>query len=225
MRRPAAEQNHPALLAWADTRERYNIPIKYSEELLDGMMMDLQKCRYETFEELWQYCYLAASTVGLNSMYIIGFDDKEETFLRAEQLGVALQMTNILRDVGEDWQRGRIYLPQEDLKRFGYTEDDIARGTIDSRYIDLIRFEIERTHDIYEDAWPGIGLLHKDGRFAIGASAEVYRGILNKIEGLGYDNHNQRAFVPKAEKFTLLPGVWWRVRRLEQPASSAKLLS
>lgn len=215
MRRPAEEQNHPALLAWADTRERYNIPLRYSEELLDGMLMDLQKCRYETFEDLWQYCYLAASTVGINSMYIIGFEDCDETFQRAEQLGVALQMTNILRDVGEDWERGRIYLPREDLDRFDYREDDLAQGVIDERYIDLMTFQIERTHALYDEAWPGIGLLHQDGRFAIGASAEVYRGILGKIERLKYDNHRVRAFVPKGEKFAMLPRIWWRVRQLE----------
>ncbi len=219
MRKPSSEQSHPALLAWADTRERYRIPIKYSEELLDGMQMDLRKCRYETFDELWRYCYLAASTVGLNSMYVIGFEDEAETFLRAEQLGVALQMTNILRDVGEDWTRGRIYLPQEDMQRFGYSEADLANGIINDRYIELINFQIERTHALYEEAWPGISLLHRDGRFAIGASAEVYRGILKKIEQLNYDNHQARAFVPKAQKFAMLPRVWWQVRQLKDRTS------
>jgi phytoene synthase len=213
MRRPADEQEHPVLLAWADTRERYSIPLRYSEELLDGMRMDLERTRYQTFEELWRYCYLAASTVGINSMYIIGFEDRPETFQRAEELGVALQMTNILRDVGEDWRRGRVYLPQEDLARFGYTEDDLAQGIVDDRWRALMAFEIERTQALYEQALPGLALLNREGQFAIAASAEVYRGILDKIVQNGYDNFRRRAALSTWDKLICLPRLWQAHRR------------
>lgn len=221
MRRPASQQEHPVLLAWADTRERYNIPLRYSEELLDGMRLDLERTRYQTFEELWHYCYLAASTVGINSMYITGFEDRPETFQRAEELGVALQMTNILRDVGEDWRRGRIYLPQEDLARFGYTEDDFAQGVVDDRWRALMAFEIERTQALYDRALTGLALLSREGQFAIAASADVYRGILDKIVQNGYDNFRRRAALSTWDKLIRLPRLWQAHRR-RKPASRRK---
>lgn len=214
MRRPPEAQDHPVLLAWAHSRRRYGIPIRYSEELLDGMRMDLEQCRYQTFEELWRYCYCVASTVGLNTMHIVGFADRPETFQRAEELGVALQLTNILRDVGEDWQRGRVYLPQEDLARFGYSEHDLARGAVNDAYRALMRFEIRRADALYQFAWPGIALLHADGRLAIAAAAASYRGILRKIALNDYDNHTRRASLTLREKLVLLPQLWWQVRRL-----------
>ncbi len=221
LRSPLEEQSHPILLAWTDTRQHYNIPLRYSDDLLDGMRMDLEKTRYDTFDELWEYCYRAASVVGINSMYITGFENRPETFRKAEILGVALQMTNILRDVGEDWQRDRVYLPREDMKRFGVTEADIAAGRVTDGYRALMQFEIQRTHLLYEEAWPGIGLLTPDGRVAIAASAEVYRGILRRIERSGYDNLTRRASVSTAGKLAMLPRIWWRVRGLDRSSELA----
>lgn len=213
--RPIQEQDNPILLAWADTRGRYDIPLHYSIDLLDGMRMDLDKMRYETFDDLWTYCYRAASVVGINSMYITGYLDQPETFRRAELLGVALQLTNILRDVGEDLSRGRIYLPQEDLRAFAVTEDDLASGVVTENYRALMQRQIERAHLLYEQAWPGIGMLHADGRLAIAAAAEVYRGILGRIEANDYDNFSQRAYVPTRSKLAMLPGIWWRLRAFD----------
>ncbi len=213
---PPEKQAHPALMAWAEVRRRYNIPLRYSEELLEGMRMDLQLTRYPTFQDLSQYCYYAASTVGLCSMYIIGFDDRPETFEKARDLGIALQITNILRDVGEDWQKGRVYLPQEDLARFGYTEEDMARGVIDDRYRALIDFQIERANRLYELGWEGIAWLNRDGRLAVAAAAEVYRAILRKIVAWGYDNFHCRAYLSPWEKVCLMPQVWRRVHTLDK---------
>ncbi|GAB4480108.1 MAG: phytoene/squalene synthase family protein [Anaerolineae bacterium] len=221
LRSPLEEQTHPILLAWTDARQRYNIPLRYSDDLLDGMRMDLEKTRYDTFDELWEYCYRAASVVGINSMYITGFENRPETFRKAELLGVALQMTNILRDVGEDWRRGRIYLPREDMERFGVTEADIAAGVVTDGYRALMQFEIERTHLLYEDAWPGIGLLAPDGRLAIAASAEVYHGILRRLERRAYDNLTHRAVVSTPGKLVMLPRIWWRVRGLDRSGEPA----
>ena len=221
MRWPPEEQEHPVLLAWADVRRRYRIPLRYSEELLDGMRMDLERARYATFRQLWRYCYCAAATVGLNVMHIVGYREHPETRRRAQELGVALQLTNILRDVGEDWRRGRVYLPQEDLARFAYTEDDLARGTIDERYRALVAFQIARAQELYRRAWPGIALLHPDGRLAIAAAAESYRAILYRLAANGYDNFTRRASLSTWERLALLPRLWWRVRRM--PGNGTRL--
>ncbi|MCS7060862.1 MAG: phytoene/squalene synthase family protein, partial [Anaerolineae bacterium] len=148
-RLPARVQRHPVLFAWAETRERYQIPHQHIEELIEGCAMDLTVHRYETFEALRVYCYRVASTVGLISMHIIGLSEATPSTVEAAQgaaieLGIALQLTNILRDIGEDLKLGRIYLPQEDLERFHYTEDDLRRGVIDDRFKALMRFEIDR---------------------------------------------------------------------------------
>lgn len=129
--RPAI--NDLVTVAWADARLRYHIPTRYAEQLIAGVARDLQQNRYRTFEELTAYAYGVASTVGLMSMHIIGHAD-EEAIPYAIRLGVALQLTNILRDVGEDWRAGRVYLPQEELALFELSEQDIARGKVDRRW-------------------------------------------------------------------------------------------
>lgn len=217
-RRDPGAQTDPVLLAWADTRERYAIPNRYAEELIDGCEMDLQISRYETWEALRHYCYLVASTVGLISMRVIGMRGGDDQMLdryeaAAVDLGVALQLTNILRDVGEDLGRGRVYLPQEDLRRFDYTEEDLRRGVIDARWRALMRFEIDRAEALYERGWAGIPALRREGRLAVAAAAETYRGILREIAGNDYDVFRRRARVSGAGKFARLPSTWWRVAR------------
>jgi phytoene synthase len=212
VRAPQPPGDNPVLLAWYDTCHTYNLAPELTAELLAGVAMDLTIHRYTTFADLWLYCYRVASVVGLLSMGIIGHQPQAEPY--AIKLGVALQMTNILRDVGEDARRGRVYLPQEDLERFGLTAQDILDGVHDERFVALMRFEIARTRTLYEESWPGIALLSTDGRLAIGAAARVYRGILDKIEANNYDSHNRRAFVPLREKFFMLPRIWRDVRRL-----------
>jgi phytoene synthase len=204
---PQPPPDHPVLLAWNDTVVRYGVPHALVDELLAGIAMDLTVNRYATFDELWLYCYRVASVVGLISMHIIGYQEGAAHY--AVKLGVALQLTNILRDIGEDGRRGRVYLPLEDLARFGLSDEDILAGRHDERFRALMRFEIERAHQLYDEAWPGIALLNPDGRMAIGAAAEVYRGILGKINANDYDVYSRRAFVPLLEKLLIL----WRVRR------------
>jgi phytoene synthase len=208
---PAA--NDALLQAWHDVRVRHRIPVTYVRHLLDGISLDLTLSRYETFDELARYCYGVASTVGLMAMHIIGFRDRS-ALPYAVKLGVALQLTNILRDVGEDYLQGRIYLPQEDLRRFGYSENDLARGITDARFRALMDFEIARTRQLYAEAWGGIRLLSRDGRFAIAAAADLYRAILEKIEQNGYDVFNQRAHLSAAEKLLRLPRLWWAAQRM-----------
>lgn len=198
-------------VAWHHARTRYAIPQKYAEQLLDGVGRDLQQHDYETFAELATYCYGVASTVGLMSMHIVGFSGRE-AIPYAVKLGVALQLTNILRDVGEDWQAGRLYLPREELAAFGLTEADLAHGRVDDRWRSFMRYQIRRNRRLYKEAWPGIGMLNADGRLAIAVAAGVYRAILDDIERHDYDVFRRRAHVTTWGKLRRLPGLWWQSR-------------
>ena len=216
--RPAGHDQ--VILAWTTTRAQYGIPRKYAEQLIDGCAQDLTKNRYANFNELADYCYRVASTVGLMSMHIIGFQG-EEAIRYAIKLGVALQLTNILRDIDEDWARGRLYLPQDELASFGLSEADIAAGRHDERWREFMRFQIERTRRIYDEAWPGIALLDSDGRFATAAAATFYQEILSDIERHDYNIFGRRAFVPKWQKIRQLPQLWWQTRSMEPQTISA----
>jgi phytoene synthase len=195
--------------AWADTRARFQMPHQYAEQLLDGVARDLEVTRYKTFADLAKYCYGAASTVGLMSMHIIGYTDKA-AIPYAVKLGVALQLTNILRDIGEDWARGRLYLPLDELAAYGLSEAAIADQYRGYRWRAFMRFQIARTRRLYNEALPGIALLDKRGRFAVAAAADLYRGILADIEVHNYDVFTRRAHVSNLQKAARLPGIWWR---------------
>lgn len=199
----------PVIYAWTDTRSRFHIPRQYAEQLLDGVARDLTQTRYQSFQDLTHYCYAVASTVGLMVMHIIGYDSKE-AITYAVKLGVALQITNILRDVGEDWRNGRLYLPQDELTTFDLTETDVAGGVIDDRWRAFMRFQVARARRLFAEALPGLGMLSKNGRFAIGAAAELYRAILDDIEAYDYDVFSRRAHTDDRQKLALLPGIWWR---------------
>jgi phytoene synthase len=201
----------PIALAWADTRARYRIPVQYAEQLLDGVSQDLVKSRYRNFDELAHYCYGVASTVGLMVMHIIGFESKA-AIPYAIKLGVALQLTNILRDVGEDWENGRLYLPQDELALYGLCEADIAAGVVDKRWRAFMRFQIRRARRLYREAQPGIAMLGKSGRFAIAAAAGLYQGIMEDIEANNFDVFNHRAHLSGAQKLLRLPAIWVQAR-------------
>jgi phytoene synthase len=207
---PAADD--PVALAWADTIAQYHIPRLYAHQLIDGVARDITVRRYNTFDELAEYSYGVASTVGLMAMHIIGYSGPE-AIPYAVKLGVALQLTNILRDIWEDWTMGRLYLPQDELAEFGLSEADIANKRLTGRWRAFIQFQIERNCRIYAEAMPGIALLHRDGRFAIAAAAELYRAILGNIKAYGGDVFSRRAYVPRWEKLVRLPGIWWRAMR------------
>jgi phytoene synthase len=190
--------------AWADTLTRYHIPRHYALQLIDGVARDLSQVRYQTFDELATYCYGVASTVGLMSMYIVGFTDNRAVPY-AIKLGVALQMTNILRDVGEDYRNGRLYLPREELAFYGIQESDIAEGCISDNWCQFMKFQIERTRQLYEDSWDGVKMLEREGQLAIGAASVFYQGILDEIERNDYDVFTQRASLSAWDKVSRLP--------------------
>jgi phytoene synthase len=217
---PVERQTDPVLISWAATREEFGVDRRYERELIDGVRMDAAPRRFATWKELECYCYLVASTVGLLSMPIIGLArgagwDLAAAF--AVKLGVALQLTNILRDVGEDAAGGRIYLPAEDLKAFGLSEEDIRRGVCDARFAALMQFEIRRARTLYRAALPGIALLDRSARVAVGAAAMLYRDILGEIESLRYDVFSHRAHLPTWKKIARLPGILFTVAALRAP--------
>ncbi len=199
--------------AWVDSMSRYHIPRHYALQLIDGVARDLTQARYATFEDLATYCYGVASTVGLMSMHIVGFRDRKAVPY-AIKLGVALQLTNILRDVGEDYCNGRVYLPREDMLNFSISETDIEMGKITPRWRKFMQFQIERARNLYEEAWQGIAMLERDGQLAIGASAVFYNGILEDIEKHDYDVFNRRARLSSWEKVRRIPSLWLKVRSL-----------
>ena len=183
--------------------------------------MDPEKTLYSTWQELHQYCYRVASTVGLLSMPIIGQAPGvsfEDAVPYAIDLGIALQLTNILRDIGEDLERGRVYLPEEDLQRFGLTANDLLKRVYDQRFIDLMRFEIQRARDLFAHALPGIALLNPQARPAVGAAALLYAAILDEIEQLDYRVYDHRAHTSGLRKLIMLPGIFIRVLFLPRPA-------
>lgn len=212
-------------VALVDTVQRFPIDIEPFRDMIAGQRMDLERNRYETFTELELYCYRVAGTVGLMSSDVLGIDNSSRTapwscnreyFPKEEAiaLGIANQLTNILRDVGEDAQRGRIYLPLEDLQQFNYSEEELLQGVINERWRSLMRFEIERAKQYYKQAEKGIKALSADSRWPVWASLMLYQGILDYIEKNQYDVFNQRAFVPKPRKILYLPVSWLRAQAL-----------
>lgn len=202
-------------LAWAMTH--FGVPREPLYELLDGIAMDLEPTRYDTWEDLRQYCGSVASSVGEMCTYVFGIDGGRRTLecaiRRARHLGLAMQLTNILRDVGEDAGRGRCYLPNADLAAFGFDRGDVLRRSqiaADARWRALMQFEIARARTLYSAAEPGIGLLARDAQQCASACARGYAAILGAIERQAYDTIRARAVVPPWRKATVL----WRAWRL-----------
>ena len=184
--------------AFHDTIKRYNIPHKYFHEMIDGVTGDLHPREIQTFDELYRYCYQVASVVGLTIIHIFGFDNPEALTL-AEKCGIAFQLTNILRDVREDRENRRIYIPAEDIHRFSA---NLAQ--YDANFIDLLRFEAERAHAYYNESRPLLGLVHKISRPSLWALIEIYRRLLIRIEQSNFDVLDRRVRVPTWEKLSIL---------------------
>ena len=197
------ESQHSIIRAFILVAKVYGIPIAYPLDLLNGVAMDVQKARYKTFDELTLFCYRVAAVVGLMMTYVLGYKD-ERAFRYAKQLGIAMQLTNILRDVKEDKEMGRIYIPQTDLAQFGVTEQDILDEKMTPQLRSLIKFQIERADRYYTEAIPGISLLKTESQYAVYSAARIYRGILKKIEECDYNPFLSRVFVPSTQKIKIL---------------------
>jgi len=186
---------HSTLPAFHDTVHRYQIPHHYFHEMIDGVSSDLQPRHIRTFDELYRYCYQVASVVGLTTIHIFGFDSPAALPL-AEKCGIAFQLTNILRDVREDLSRGRIYLPDDDLKRFGVSADNLKSP----EFIDLMRFEASRARSYYQESQPLLGMVHARSRSSLWALIEIYSRLLAKIEASNYDVLSRRIALSSLEK-------------------------
>jgi len=204
-------KNHPILIALADTVRQFKIPKRYFLELIDGMEMDLSVKRYRTFEELYEYAYKAASVVGLISIEIFGYRNKRARDY-ARNLGIALQLTNIIRDVKEDAERDRIYLPLEDLERFGLAEEDLLKGNYVASFIRLMEYQAARALYYYQEA---SRLIPPEDRTLL-ATAEImkniYFRILQEIMAQGYDVFRRTVHTSKLTKLLIALKTWLLVR-------------
>ena len=201
----------PIFVAYADAAQRFGIPVDPALALLRGARMDITIRRYATYAELCEYCYLVASTVGLLVSPILGYASSE-ALEYGVMLGRAMQLTNILRDVGEDACMGRIYLPAEDLARFGYAENRVFAQVVDENFVALMRFEIERVRALYAAAEPGVAMLSAESRYTVRLALSLYRRILESIELNDYDVFRRRAYVPLRSKIATALAVAIRIR-------------
>jgi 15-cis-phytoene synthase len=211
-------------VALVDTIAKFpDLQIQPFRDMVAGQRMDLFKNRYESFEELSLYCYRVAGTVGQMSNAIVGVDHSQFTAPwncdqisipagEAVALGIAKQLTNILRDVGEDAERGRIYLPLDELALFNYSEQDLMNKVVNDNWRELMRFQIQRARKYYQQAESGISRLSPDVRWPVWAALLLYQQILDSIERNDYDVFNRRAYVSTPKKLWCLPGSFLRAQ-------------
>jgi squalene synthase HpnC/squalene synthase HpnD len=195
--------SHPILPAFADTIERFHIPPRYFHDLISGAEMDLTVGDYATFDRLREYCYRVAGTVGLTCLHVFGFDDPHAPDL-AEKLGIAFQLTNIIRDVPKDYEMGRVYLPSEDLAQFGVRPEALAGGPPTPEMRGLLEFETARAWNFYREGVELVPLVHADARAALWALARIYSSLLRRIEARGYDVFSERVRLSTPEKTGIL---------------------
>lgn len=210
----------PVLFALADSQKIFNIPLELLEKLVHGTAMDVPpglsiaggnvpQLQYENFEQLYDYCYHVASVVGLVCIRIFGYRDPRAEML-AEKVGVAFQLTNILRDVKEDAGLGRVYLPREDFARFGIDVHTLTNGSAASAMRPLLEFEAQRARDFYRAAQELLPLIEEDSQPALWTLVEIYRRLLDKIVARNYDVFSQRVRLGTAEKLSVMAKGFWR---------------
>jgi len=190
---------HPLWPAFHHTVRRFGIPHEYFHAMIDGVLSDLDPRRFQTFDELYRYCYQVASVVGLTVIHIFGFDTRSALPL-AEKCGVAFQLTNILRDIREDAALGRVYLPAEDLRQFGVSEDDLRAGNRNEPFLRMMRFEAARARAYYNESQPLLDLIHPRSRPSLWALVTIYSSLLERIERSNYDVFRRRVRLSALEK-------------------------
>ncbi|KAL8211235.1 hypothetical protein R6Q57_005672 [Mikania cordata] len=196
--------------ALSDTVSKFPVDIQPFKDMIEGMRMDLRKSRYKTFDELYLYCYYVAGTVGLMSVPVMGIAPEsqattESVYNAALALGIANQLTNILRDVGEDARRGRVYLPQDELAQAGLSDEDIFAGKVTDKWRNFMKKQIKRARSFFDEAQQGVTQLSSASRWPVWASLLLYRQILDEIEANDYNNFTRRAYVSKPKKLISLP--------------------
>jgi len=203
------QASHPVTRRLAETAQTFGIPHEYFEELLNGVEMDLTGSRYPTFDDLQQYCYRVAGVVGLMCIQIFGYSHPG-TRTYAQHLGTAFQLTNILRDLASDGERGRVYLPQEDLERFGYPEAELLARRMTPAFRDLMRFEVERARQFYGAARSSLPVEDRRNMLSAEIMATIYARILDRIEASGYNVFSRRIRLSDTHRLCLALGCWAR---------------
>jgi phytoene synthase len=204
---PDVRAAHPVFMALRDAADAFKIPEHYFEEVINGVEMDLGRTRFENFQELQVYCHKVASIVGLISIEVFGYEDP-----RAKQyaidLGLAMQLTNILRDIHEDSGRGRIYIPLDEISRFGYSEGELQDGVVNDAFRDLMRFQVKRARRYFDSGRRLIPLLSQRSRACPAVLLAVYSAILDRIESSGYDVFQERIGLSTTKKLMLMARLW-----------------
>jgi phytoene synthase len=200
---------HPITVKLARSIQTFPIPKEYFEELITGVEMDLVHSRYPTFHELYEYCYRVAGVVGLMCIEIFGYrNPKAKDY--AVNLGVALQLTNIMRDLKVDAERGRIYLPQDELARFGYHEDELLRGAYTPAFFELIRFVGSRARQYFDNARQLLAVEDRRSLFAAEIMGTIYYRLLETIEASGYRVFDRTITLPTSHKLWIALSIWAR---------------
>ena len=194
-------------LGLADVAQKYDIPQEYFQEVLSGVESDLVKNRYQSFEELRQYCYQVASAVGLICIHIFGFSAPRAKD-HAVDLGLAMQLTNIARDVKEDLEFDRVYFPQDELARFGYSEAELLAGVVNEPFIELMRFQTQRAREYFDSGFQLLPYLSHRSRACPAVLGQLYSKVLDGIEGVNYDVLHHRVSLSTAEKVKVTAQTW-----------------
>ena len=197
----------PVYVALADVARNYDIPQEYFQEIILGVESDLVKDRFQNFDELKEYCYRVASVVGLICLQIFGYeDDRAKEY--AVDLGLAMQLTNIIRDVREDLDMGRVYLPQDEMARFGYSEDDLRNGVRNEAFLELMRFQSQRAREYFDRGFKLLPYLSRRSRACPAVLGALYSKVLDRIEASDYDVLESRVSLSKAEKIGITAKTW-----------------
>ena len=211
LRRTGSEVSNDALppefAALSDATAAFGIPHHYYTQVIEGVESDLVKTRFENFEELKAYCYQVASVVGLICIEVFGYED-EAAREYAIDMGIAMQLTNILRDIKEDAERDRIYIPLDEMARFGYSEDDLKQGIIDERFRSLMALQVNRARDYYQRSQKLFPLIDAGARACPKVLHLAYRSILDRIDAQGYDVFSQRIGLSTFEKLMITGRLW-----------------
>jgi len=202
-----SEVTDPVFTALRDTSSYFCIPDKYFEEIIEGVEMDLNHVRYQNFDELKNYCYKVASVVGLISIKIFGYkNSKAENY--AIDLGIAMQLTNIIRDVKEDLQKDRIYLPLDEITKFGYTTQELENQVSNESFQNLIQFQVSRAREYFDSGLQLIPLISPRSRICLELLSSIYSAILDRIEKSGYNVFQERHHISTLGKFRLIGKIW-----------------
>ena len=196
--------------ALVDTVQRFNIPIAYFEAFLHSMAMDLTVTQYETYDDLLEYVYGSAAVIGLQMVHVLGTMDgkKSAALIPAEKLGIAFQLANFIRDVGEDLERGRIYLPMTELRSYGVTREMLERRILTPQIIEALKFQIGRVRQLQSEANRGIELLSRDSQPCIRAASELYCGIVDEVEKIDYQVFTKRAKTSQLRRARVAIPAW-----------------